>query len=373
MNKQQKKILQAPGGAGRVLLHTCCAPCSSAIIERMVESGIEPVIFYCNPNIYPYEEYLVRKEECSRYASSLGLQIIDADYDHAAWLECARGHEDEPERAARCLNCFRLRLKRCAEYAHENGFKVITSTLDSSRWKSHDQIVQAGHEAVSEFPDVIFWDQNWRKDGLQQRRSEIIREQDFYNQRYCGCEFSMRSMKDDKAGVRKRMKRLVSVMTDERKLQESQRIWDSLEASEPFRNAQSVLMYWSMADEVSTHDFIRKWHGRKRIFLPSIDGDDLLIREYTGDASLVPGPSFGIPEPVGPVLENLAEIQLIVVPGRAFDRDGNRMGRGRGFYDRLLASVCCPKVGVAFSCQMIPSVPVEENDVKMDLVVSCSF
>lgn len=367
---EKQKTLQVPGGAKRVLLHTCCAPCSSAIIERLVECGVEPVIFYCNPNIYPYEEYLVRKEECTRYAQSLGLDIVDADYDHSGWLECTRGHEDEPERAGRCLNCFRLRLSATARYAHENGFSVITSTLDSSRWKSHDQIVQAGQEAVSVYPDVTFWDQNWRKDGLQQRRSEIIREMDFYNQRYCGCEFSMRSMTDDKSGVRKRIKRLISVMTEQARLSESNQIWNKLEESELFIKAERVLLYWSMADEVNTHDFIRRWYGKKRIYLPSIDGNDLLIREYTGDESMVPGPSFGIPEPVGPVLENLSEINLIIVPGRAFDLQGNRMGRGRGFYDRLLASVSCPKVGVAFNCQMIPSVPVDENDIKMDLVVS---
>ena len=80
-------IVTAPEGADRVLLHTCCAPCSSAIIECLMRSGITPTIYYCNPNIYPEEEYLIRKNECSRYAESLGLDIVDADYDHAEWLE----------------------------------------------------------------------------------------------------------------------------------------------------------------------------------------------------------------------------------------------------------------------------------------------
>ena len=69
----------------KVLLHTCCAPCSGAIIEWMLANGYKPTVYYCNPNIYPYEEYLVRKQECSRYALSLGLEIVDADYDHSAW------------------------------------------------------------------------------------------------------------------------------------------------------------------------------------------------------------------------------------------------------------------------------------------------
>ena len=82
---KKKFQLEVPGGADKVLLHTCCAPCSSAIIECLMQHGVTPVIYYCNPNIYPLEEYIIRKDECTRYAQSLGLEIIDADYDHDAW------------------------------------------------------------------------------------------------------------------------------------------------------------------------------------------------------------------------------------------------------------------------------------------------
>ena len=185
-------IVTAPEGADRVLLHTCCAPCSSAIIECLMRSGITPTVYYCNPNIYPEEEYLIRKNECSRYAESLGLDIVDADYDHAEWLEAVRGLEGEPERGGRCLQCFRFRLERAARYAEEHGFRVLTTTLASSRWKSLDQINEAGRWAVSRHPSVLWWDRNWRKGGLQERRGQIIQEYGFYNQQYCGCEFSIR-------------------------------------------------------------------------------------------------------------------------------------------------------------------------------------
>lgn len=180
-----------PGGADKVLLHTCCAPCSSAIVECLVKNGVTPYIFYCNPNIYPLEEYEIRKNECTRYAQSLGLQIIDDDYDHEKWLGEMTGLENEPERGGRCLRCFKYRLLRTARYAHENGFSVIATTLASSRWKSLEQIREAGDFAVSLYPDVTFWAQNWRKGGLQERRSQIIKEYGFYNQQYCGCEFSI--------------------------------------------------------------------------------------------------------------------------------------------------------------------------------------
>lgn len=212
---KKKGNIEVPMGEKMVLLHTCCAPCSSAIIEAMMQNGITPVIYYCNPNIYPYEEYEIRKEECTRYAKALGLEIVDADYDHENWLEAMKGMENEPERGGRCLRCFKLRLLRTAQYARERGIKVITTTLASSRWKSLEQINEAGQWAVSKANDiietvdnlneetiippsdcdVIWWDQNWRKGGLQERRNQILKEYDFYNQLYCGCEFSMR--KDD--------------------------------------------------------------------------------------------------------------------------------------------------------------------------------
>ena len=207
----KKNVIQAPMGETTVLLHTCCAPCSSAIIEAMLQNGITPVIYYCNPNIYPQEEYEIRKNECTRYAQALGLEIVDADYDHENWLAEMAGLENEPERGGRCLKCFKLRLLRTAQYARERGIKVITTTLASSRWKSLDQINEAGQWATDQLgavdfsrlgvetvpPDdlVIWWDQNWRKGGLQERRNQILKEYDFYNQRYCGCEFSM--PKDD--------------------------------------------------------------------------------------------------------------------------------------------------------------------------------
>ena len=191
MSRNKLKI-ESPCGADRVLLHTCCAPCSSAIVECLLANGIRPTIYYCNPNIAPEEEYARRRDECVRYARALGLDVVEADYDHQQWLDAVAGFENEPERGARCLRCFRMRLESAARYAAENGYRVITSTLASSRWKSLDQICEAGKGATEQWPDVTFWEQNWRKGGLSERRAEIIRQYGFYNQQYCGCEFSMR-------------------------------------------------------------------------------------------------------------------------------------------------------------------------------------
>lgn len=189
----RKKVqLKIPKGAGKVLLHSCCAPCSTAIIECMMDNGIRPTIFYHNPNIFPQEEYEIRKAENIRYAESLGLDFVDADYDHEYWLNEVKGLEEEPERGSRCLNCFKQRMLATAKYASENGFTLITTTLATSRWKSLPQIFEAGKYATEQYPNVSFWEQNWRKHGLSERRNQIIKDYDFYNQLYCGCEFSLR-------------------------------------------------------------------------------------------------------------------------------------------------------------------------------------
>ena len=175
---------------GRILLHACCAPCSSAILEWMVGKGLRPTVFFSDSNIWPEKEYALRRDECRRWTESLGLGFVDDTYDHGLWQDAVRGLEKEPERGKRCLECFRFRLERSAAYAHEHGFQVLSTTLASSRWKVLSQVDEAGEMACAGYLDVKWWGQNWRKGGLQERRYELIREKGFYNQLYCGCEFS---------------------------------------------------------------------------------------------------------------------------------------------------------------------------------------
>ena len=173
-----------------LLLHVCCAPCSAAILECLLNKGIRPSLFFFNPNIYPQQEYEIRKKELQNYAQSLNVDFIDGDYDHALWLDAVKGLEDQPERSSRCLNCFKMRLLATAQLANKLGFNQIATTLASSRWKSLEQIALAGNWAVSSFPAIEFWEKNWRKDGLSERRRILLKENGFYNQQYCGCEFS---------------------------------------------------------------------------------------------------------------------------------------------------------------------------------------
>ena len=196
--------LTIPEGCTRVLLHACCAPCSSAIVEWLLAHNVTPVIYYFNPNIYPLEEYEIRKSESKRHAESLGIEWIDDDRlqvtgygtAHEAWLQAVRGLETEPERGKRCETCFYYRLLATARKAQELGIPFFATTLASSRWKNLDQINAAGLKAEKSLSPLAsnlspkFWSQNWRKDGLQERRNTLLKEYKFYNQTYCGCEFS---------------------------------------------------------------------------------------------------------------------------------------------------------------------------------------
>ena len=176
--------LTLPNGADKLLLHSCCAPCSGEVMEALLASGIDYTIYFYNPNIHPLKEYEIRKEENIRFAEKHGVPFIDADYDVDNWFERAKGMEYEPERGIRCTMCFDMRFERTALYAHEHGFKVISSSLGISRWKNMAQINDCGHRAAAHYPNIVYWDYNWRKGGGSQRMIEISKRERFYQQEF---------------------------------------------------------------------------------------------------------------------------------------------------------------------------------------------
>jgi len=184
--------LAPPNAHRKVLLHSCCAPCSGEVMEAMQASGIDFTIFFYNPNIHPRQEYELRKNENIRFAEGCGIAFVDADYDTDNWFARAKGMEHEPERGVRCTICFDMRFERTALYAHEHGFPVMTSSLGISRWKNMQQINDCGMRAASRYPDLSYWDYNWRKGGGASRMIEISKRENFYQQEYCGCVFSLR-------------------------------------------------------------------------------------------------------------------------------------------------------------------------------------
>jgi predicted adenine nucleotide alpha hydrolase (AANH) superfamily ATPase len=192
MSEVARQKLVPPGGENKVLLHSCCAPCSGEVMEAMLASGIDYTIYFYNPNIHPLREYELRKEENIRFAEKHGVTFVDADYDKENWFARARGMEWEPERGIRCTMCFDMRFERTALYAHEHGFPVMTSSLGISRWKNMDQINACGRRAASRYDGLVYWDFNWRKGGGSARMIEISKREGFYQQEYCGCVYSLR-------------------------------------------------------------------------------------------------------------------------------------------------------------------------------------
>ncbi|HKU71453.1 MAG TPA: epoxyqueuosine reductase QueH [Burkholderiales bacterium] len=192
MSNSARTPLPLPGGHSKVLLHSCCAPCSGEVMEAMLASGIDYTIFFYNPNIHPQKEYELRKSENIRFAEKFGVPFVDADYDRDNWFARARGMENEPEKGKRCTMCFDMRFERTALYAHEHGFPVMTSSLGISRWKDMNQINDAGGRAARRYPDLLYWDFNWRKRGGAERMIEISKRENFYQQEYCGCVYSLR-------------------------------------------------------------------------------------------------------------------------------------------------------------------------------------
>lgn len=184
--------LELPNNETKLLLHSCCAPCSGEVMERLLESGIDYTIFFYNPNIHPVKEYEIRKDENIRFATQHNVPFVDGDYDRDEWFRRAKGMELEPERGIRCTMCFDMRFVRTALYAHEHGFNVISSSLGISRWKDMNQINDCGVRAAAPYPNMTYWTYNWRKEGGSQNMIAISKRENFYQQEYCGCAYSLR-------------------------------------------------------------------------------------------------------------------------------------------------------------------------------------
>lgn len=306
----------------------------------------------------------------------------------------------EPERGRRCELCFRLRLTVTARKAKELGIRYFATTLASSRWKSLEQINRAGkiaEQAVghpptpnthpptpnTQPPTPIFWAQNWRKGGLQERRNQLLKEYGFYNQQYCGCEFSAHSV-PTKTVLRQQMRKAKEqhrAQLAKMSAEVVERLAVRLGGDFDHENGPQILMaYWPLMDEVDIRPLTEQLVGQGRtVVLPKVTGDETMeLRCYTGPGDLKEG-AFHIMEPTGELFTDYDRIDAVLVPGMAFDAAGHRLGRGKGYYDRFLSELkgsilrtaLPPRIiGVCFPFQRVAKVPTEEHDVMMDEVIS---
>lgn len=178
----------------KLLLHSCCAPCSSACIERLL-SLFDITVYYCNPNIDTEEEFDLRAKEQKRLCEYFGVNSVAEKYDSAEFLAAVSGLEKEKEGGARCKECFYLRLKKTAEYAAKNGFDYFTTTLTISPLKNAEVLNETGMR-VAEETGTKFLFSDFKKGGGYQRSIELSKELNLYRQNYCGCKFSKEYLKE---------------------------------------------------------------------------------------------------------------------------------------------------------------------------------
>lgn len=183
---------EPPPGVDKVLLHSCCAPCSGAMVEEMQASVDTVVVFFYNPNIHPRKEYEIRKEENKKWCERIGVEFIDVDYDKQKWYERMKGMEYDPERGRRCTECFDMRMERTALCAFEHGFDAIATTNATSRWKDVQQVDASGERAAARYPGLQYWAHDWQSDEMTIRKYQISATERFYKQEYCGCSYSLR-------------------------------------------------------------------------------------------------------------------------------------------------------------------------------------
>ncbi len=171
-----------------------------------------------------------------------------------------------------------------------------------------------------------------------------------------------------KVELRKNIKQRLRSMGDFECKAASGSIWNKLMETKDFKEAHTVLLYWSIAGEPETHEFIKELSSVKRIVLPVVNGNELVLKVY--DPGTMKLGAFNIlePGPDAPVVSP-QEIDLAVIPGLAFNLKGQRLGRGKGFYDRLLPQLNCPKAGVCYSCAIVDKVPCEPWDMCVDSVI----
>lgn len=174
----------------------------------------------------------------------------------------------------------------------------------------------------------------------------------------------------EKSHIRRKINAMRRMLSEEERQSAAEDVFARLEQTAAFLLADTVLMYHSLPDELSTRGFLKKWGGRKRFFLPRVNGVNLDILPY--DESRLELGSFHIEEPTGTDTVDPSEIELMIIPAVAYDRRGNRLGRGKGFYDRLLGEVKATKIGVGYEFQLVDEIPVEEHDVPMDMVITQS-
>ena len=187
-NEEMKKIISNLDDHNKILLHSCCGPCSSSVIERL-RDYFDITVLYYNPNIEPKEEYEKRKSEQLRLLNELGIKFMDIDYLNEEYHKVVKGYENEPENGLRCPICFELRLDKTASLAKENNFDYFGTTLTVSPHKNSKIINEIGLKLQDKY-NIKYLLSDFKKEDGYKRSIELSKKYDLYRQDYCGCLYS---------------------------------------------------------------------------------------------------------------------------------------------------------------------------------------
>lgn len=180
----------------KLLLHSCCGPCSTHVIETL-KSQYDLTIFYYNPSIFPKEEYFKRLEEQKRYAEIVGINVVSLNYDENEFLSKIKGLELEKEGGKRCEVCFEIRLRKTAQLCKELGFDIFATTLSVSPHKNSQTINAVGRKVAQEM-GVKYLEESFKKKDGYLNSIRLSKKFGLYRQNYCGCRFSIRKDQDEK-------------------------------------------------------------------------------------------------------------------------------------------------------------------------------
>ena len=181
----------------KLLLLVCCAPCSCLLLKELISCNIDTTVFFYNPNIMPFSEYQLRKDTVKLYCEKYNIKYFDLDNDlnykveNSKWLfNVAKGFEHLSEKSERCQKCFIFRMEELFNFALRNNFKFVSSTLAVSIYKNFEQVKRAAKLLEQKYKEVKYWYYNWQNNDDYKVRKQIIRDENLYNQKYCGCIFS---------------------------------------------------------------------------------------------------------------------------------------------------------------------------------------
>ncbi|SEN47268.1 5,10-methenyltetrahydrofolate synthetase [Peptostreptococcus russellii] len=380
--KELEKIIDNidEGKVEKLLLHSCCGPCSSYVLEYLSEY-FEITIFYYNPNIYPSDEYFYRVEEQKKIIELTNaknpIHMITGKYEVEKFYKMAEGLEDVPEGGIRCHKCYEMRLREAAKIAKKGNFDYFTTTLSISPHKNSQVLNKIG-EKVGEEEGVKHLPSDFKKNNGYKRSCEITKEFGMYRQDYCGCEFSKkeseeRNLKKKKDELRKKMKELSNSLDKSYMEEADKKIIENLISREEYKKAKNIFTYIGKFPEIDTSIFIKKaWEDGKNIAIPYCEDDKNMVATIIKSFDDLKEGTFGILEadPKKSIIMKKEEIDLVIVPCATSDRKGNRLGFGRGYYDRFLENIEADEILLIREKQISEEVAMGEHDKRINIVIT---